>query len=77
MPSNLVNMKNKYTIQIFWSEEDAGFIAICRDFPGLSAFGESREEALSEAEIALDLMIEAYVSNGVSLSEPVAELIAA
>ena len=49
MPSNLVNMKNKYTIQIFWSEEDAGFIAICRDFPGLSAFGESREEAFDNA----------------------------
>ena len=70
-------MKNKYTIQIFWSGDDGGFIAICRDFPGLSAFGESREDALAEAEIALDLMIEAYVANGVSLPEPAAELIAA
>ncbi len=70
-------MKNKYTIQIFWSEEDEGFIAICRDFPGLSAFGESREDALAEAEIALDLMIESYNANGVSLPEPIAELIAA
>ncbi len=69
-------MKNNYTIQIFWSEEDGGglsrFVAT-----GLSAFGESREEALVEAEIALDLMIEAYVANGVSLPLPVSELIAA
>jgi len=38
-------MNNKYALQIFWSEEnDEGFVAVCREFPGLSAFGETREK---------------------------------
>ncbi len=70
-------MKNKYAIQIFWSEEDEGFIAVCREFSGLSAFGETREEALCEAQTALDLMIESYQANGISLPEPQSVLLAA
>ena len=63
-------MKNKYAIQIFWSDEDDSFVAACREFPGLSAVGETREEALREAQIALDLMIETYQNNNLSLPEP-------
>ncbi|MEO7673881.1 MAG: type II toxin-antitoxin system HicB family antitoxin [Pyrinomonadaceae bacterium] len=63
-------MENKYTINIFWSEEDQGFIAICSEFPGLSAFGETHAEALSEAQIALKLMIEHYAESGQALPEP-------
>ena len=63
-------MKNKYSIHIFWSEEDEGFIAVCDEFPGLSAFGEMREAALNEAQNALDLMIEHYRSTGQSLPNP-------
>jgi predicted RNase H-like HicB family nuclease len=63
-------MNDKYTIQIFWSVEDEAFVAVCKEFPGLSAFGETREEALQEAQIALDLMIETYREKGISLPEP-------
>ncbi len=70
-------MSNRYAIQIFWSEEDESFIAICQEFPGLSAFGETREEALHEAQIALDLMIETYREKGISLPEPQSVLLAA
>lgn len=63
-------MNNKYTIQIFWSVEDESFVAVCEEFPGLSAFGETREEALQEAQIALDLMIETYKSKNIALPEP-------
>jgi predicted RNase H-like HicB family nuclease len=63
-------MSNKYTIQIFWSAEDEAFVAVCREFSGLSAFGETREEALREAQIALDLIIETYREKGISLPEP-------
>jgi predicted RNase H-like HicB family nuclease len=69
-------MKNKYAIQIFWSEEDGGFIAICQEFPGLSAFGESRE-ALHEAEIVLEAMIKSHTENNRPLPEPASILIAA
>lgn len=70
-------MKTKYAIHIFWSEEDEGFIAVCDEFPGLSAFGESREEALSEAQIALDAIIEAYRESGLTIPEPQSMLLAA
>ncbi|MBA3601402.1 MAG: type II toxin-antitoxin system HicB family antitoxin [Acidobacteria bacterium] len=70
-------MSNRYAIQIFWSEEDEGFIAICQEFPGLSAFGETREEALREAQTALDLMIETYRENSITLPEPQFVLLAA
>jgi len=70
-------MENKYTIHIFWSDEDEGFIAVCDEFPGLSAFGETREAALKEAQVALDLMVEHYRSTGQPLPEPNPVLIAA
>jgi predicted RNase H-like HicB family nuclease len=70
-------MKNKYTIQIFWSAEDDGFVAVCQEFPGLSAFGETREDALKEAQIALDLMIETYHNKNIPLPEPQTILLAA
>jgi predicted RNase H-like HicB family nuclease len=63
-------MKDKYTLQIFWSEEDEAFVAVCQEFSGLSAFGETREEALREAQIALDLMIETYQKNNLPLPQP-------
>ncbi len=70
-------MKTKYAIHIFWSEEDDAFVAICDEFPGLSAFGESREEALQEAQVALDLMIETYRDKGLNIPEPATVLLAA
>jgi predicted RNase H-like HicB family nuclease len=48
----------KYTIEIFYSEEDEGYIAIVPDLPGCSAFGETREKTLEEIKIAMKLWIE-------------------
>jgi len=70
-------MENKYTIHIFWSEEDEGFIGICDEFPGLSAFGDTREKALKETQTALKLMIKHYRSSGQRLPEPKPLLVAA
>jgi len=63
-------MKDKYALQIFWSEEDEAFVAVCQEFPGLSAIDENREEALREAQIALDLMIKTYLEKNIPLPEP-------
>ena len=70
-------MQTRYAIHIFWSAEDEGFIAVCDEFAGLSAFGESREEALKEAQIALDAMIETYRESGLKLPEPRTQQVAA
>lgn len=63
-------MDYNYGLEIFWSAEDEGYIATCPDFPGLSAFGETREEAAKEAEIALGLFVEEYEEKGKPLPEP-------
>jgi antitoxin HicB len=50
-----VTESNKYPAQVFFSEEDEGFIAIAPDLPGCSAFGATQEEALAELQIAIDV----------------------
>lgn len=46
-----------YAIEIFYSEEDEGFIAVVPELPGCSAFGETEEEALKEVKIAMLLWL--------------------
>jgi len=46
---------NKYTIEIFHSEEDEGYIAVVPELARCSAFGETEEEALGEIKIAMKL----------------------
>lgn len=60
----------KYSFVLCWSDEDEGYIAKCPEFPGLSAFGETPPEAIAEAQVALELMIEAYQDSGKTLPEP-------
>jgi predicted RNase H-like HicB family nuclease len=47
-----------YAIEIFYSEEDEGFIAVVPELPGCSAFGETQERALREVKIAMKLWLE-------------------
>ena len=53
-----------YGFDVFWSEEDDGYIATCPDFPGLSAFGETEEQSLIEAKVALKLFLESIQAEG-------------
>ena len=63
-------MGNRYPFNIEWSEEDQEYMATCPAFPGLSAFGASEEEALTEAKIALAGFIETCEANNIPLPEP-------
>jgi antitoxin HicB len=60
----------KYSFTLHWSDEDEGYIVKCPEFPGLSAFGDTPDEAIAEAQIALELMIETYQESGYELPEP-------
>lgn len=60
----------KYSMNTIWSEEDSGFIATVKEFPGLSAFGETRSEAIREAEIALEGFLEVYKEGNIELPPP-------
>lgn len=63
-------MEDTYSMSIYWSNEDDAFIALSPEFPGLSAFGPSREEAVREAGEALAAMSESLLEDGETLPEP-------
>ena len=49
----------KYPIEVFWSDEDEGFIAVIPDLPGCSAWGATEAEAIEEAHDAVAAWIKA------------------
>ena len=53
-----------YHINIFYSEEDGGYIADIPDLPDCSAFGNSPAEALAEVQLAKEAWLEAARSEG-------------
>jgi predicted RNase H-like HicB family nuclease len=48
----------KYHIDIFWSDEDGGYIANVPALRYCSAFGETYEEALHEVLVAMELHLD-------------------
>lgn len=59
-----------YHINIFWSDEDGGYIADIPDLETCSAFGKTPEEALAEVEIAKDGWLTAARERGKPIPEP-------
>jgi predicted RNase H-like HicB family nuclease len=60
----------KYSLQIKWSDEDNGCIATAPELPGLSAFGKTQEEAVSELKIAAEAYLEALKESGQAIPVP-------
>jgi predicted RNase H-like HicB family nuclease len=59
-----------FHINIFYSDEDEGYIADIPDLEFCSAFGETPEEALRELGIAKKLWLEVAVANGKAIPQP-------
>jgi len=53
-----LNTMNKYAIEIFYSDEDEGYIAVVPGLAGCSAFGDTEEAALREVKVAVELWLE-------------------
>jgi predicted RNase H-like HicB family nuclease len=53
-----INKMHKYAIEIFYSEEDEGYIAIIPELAGCSAFGKDEKSALEEVMVAMELWLE-------------------
>jgi predicted RNase H-like HicB family nuclease len=47
-----------YAIEIFYSDEDKGYIAAVPELAGCSAFGKTEEEALEEIKVPMELWLE-------------------
>ena len=63
-------MENKYSFQVAWSVDDKAYFASCPEFPGLLAHGDTPEEAIKEAGIALEGVIEVYKESDLQLPAP-------
>jgi predicted RNase H-like HicB family nuclease len=59
-----------YHINIFYSEEDEGYIADIPDLVHCSTFGETPEEALAQALIARQAWLDAAKKEGRSIPSP-------
>lgn len=59
-------MKNppKYPLEVFWSSEDEGCIAIAPDLSGCSAWGKTEADALGEIHYAVKAWLEAAKNAG-------------
>lgn len=60
----------KYETIIYWSDEDQLFIADVPELPGCMAHGESPDEALKNAQDAMELWIDTAKEYGDPVPEP-------
>ena len=60
----------RYPLEIFWSEEDNGFIAEAPDLPGCSARGSTEVDAAREAQDAIAAWIKAAKKAGGEIPTP-------
>lgn len=60
----------KHSIEIFYSEEDEGFIAVVPGLPGCSAFGKTEEKAPEEVKVAMELWIKTAKKEGRDIPQP-------
>jgi antitoxin HicB len=61
---------DRYPFEVFWSEDDGGFIAVAPDLPGCSAFGQTQEQAVAELRHAIDAWKEAAAAADNAIPEP-------
>lgn len=54
----------KYHLNVFWSTEDDCWIADVPDLKHCSAHGNTAEEAVVEAGIAIQLYVESLIAHG-------------
>lgn len=60
----------EFPTHVYWDERDQGFVAIAPDLPGCSAFGDTREDALKEVEVAIQAWIDSAQAAGEPIPEP-------
>ena len=61
---------SKYEIIIYWSEEDASFIAEVPELPGCMADGRTYEEAIKNIHVIIDEWIETAIELGKEIPLP-------
>jgi predicted RNase H-like HicB family nuclease len=65
----------RHEIILYWSEEDQAFIAEVPELAGCAADGATRQEAVANAEIAIEEWLETVRSLGRPIPEPKGRLL--
>jgi predicted RNase H-like HicB family nuclease len=60
----------QYSINLRWSDEDEGYVAEVPELPGVSAVGETPEEAVHEVQDAAQACIESLREDGLPVPAP-------
>jgi predicted RNase H-like HicB family nuclease len=61
---------NKYEVIIYWSDDDASFIAEIPELPGCAAHGDSQEVALANAQGAMTAWLKTAEEFGDPIPQP-------
>ncbi|MGA2619530.1 MAG: type II toxin-antitoxin system HicB family antitoxin [Thermoguttaceae bacterium] len=68
-------MNSKYEIIIYWSEEDAAYIAEVPELPGCMADGQTYQAALASAERVIQEWVETAKELGRPIPQPKGRLL--
>ena len=68
----MISETDKYTYRVTWSADDAEFVGLCAEFPGLSWLGPGPEEALTGIRSVVNDCIEDMAENGEEVPRPIA-----
>jgi predicted RNase H-like HicB family nuclease len=60
----------RYPVEVFYSEEDAGYIAIAKDLSGCSAYGKTQAKAIAAISDAIKAWMQAAAAAGNPIPEP-------
>ncbi len=66
---------SKYEIIIYWSEDDAAYVAEVPELPGCMADGSSYQEALANTEVIIQEWLETAKEIGRNIPEPKGRLV--
>ncbi|MBI1390924.1 MAG: type II toxin-antitoxin system HicB family antitoxin [bacterium] len=63
-------MSIKYEMIVYWSEKDQAFLVEVPELPGCMADGETYEQAVANAQKAIEMWIETARDHGKPIPEP-------
>jgi len=65
-----MSVLDRFSTTVFCDPDSSGYIAVCDEIPGVSAFGVTRADALREFETVLEMAVDAYRAEGWPLPAP-------
>jgi len=63
-------MDHRYHINVFWSSRDESWVADVPDLKSCAAFGNTPEEAIAEAQLAVEAWLESARADNLPIPEP-------